>query len=178
MNCVEIILKDIKKQYLDEIIEEVLKFNVKDIISSHFYDKERDKDIEFQDVGNFEDFFNTAGTGNLFLEKVMIGTEIEKVLIIISCDEELVDITLNFDEGQFEKYKSLELNDEMRKLFLKLFEIQKNYSISTIAVGYEPAADDDMKIVEFRHGQVKICNEQIQSQFARSCCNILTQTFL
>lgn len=55
----------------------------------------------------------------------MIGIELEEVLIIISCDEESADITINFDEEQFEKDKNLELKNKIRKLFLKLCEIQK-----------------------------------------------------
>lgn len=79
MNYIEIILEDIKKKYLDEIIREVRKPDDADIISSHFFDKKSDKDIAFQDIGNFSDFFEIVGTGNLFLRAMAIGIEIEKV---------------------------------------------------------------------------------------------------
>ncbi len=174
MRCIEIILEETEKKYLDEMIREVLKFNAEDIISSHFFDEERNKNIEFQDIENFNDFFGAAGTGNFFLKKTVIGIELEEVLIIISCDEKFADITINFGEEQFEKDKNLELKNKIRKLFLKLCEIQKKYCIRVISVGYEPAADDDMKIVEFRCGQTIMYNENgFLSQFAQSCYDIL-----
>lgn len=178
MYCIEIILEDIKKKYLDEIIRKVLKPNNEDIISSHFFDKKSDKNIEFQDIGNFSDFFEIEGTGNLFLRATDIGTEIEKVFVIISCDGESADITINFDEEQFEK-NNLEMKNKLQKLFSKLCEIQNKYFISAILVGYEPATDDDMKIAEFRCRQVTLYNEKsFLSQFARVSHDTLTQMFL
>lgn len=69
MECVEIILEDIKKQYLDGIMKELLKFNSEDIISSHFYDKEHHKELEFHDVESYEVIFDTMGTGTFFWKK-------------------------------------------------------------------------------------------------------------
>lgn len=176
MECVEIVLKDIKKKYLDGIMKELLKFDAEDIISSYFYDKQHNKELEFHDVESYEVIFDTMGTGTLFLEKTLIGIVIERVMIVIECDGELTDITINFEEGQFEKYKNSEMNDELRILFQKLSDIQKKYQIGTIIVGYEPAADEDMKIVEFRCGQVIINNENgFSSQFAPSCYDTLAQ---
>lgn len=163
MQCIEIILEDVKKKYLDEIIRDVLKPNNEDVISSHFFDKKSDKDIEYQNIGSFNNFFEIEGTGNLFLKAIEIGIEIEKALIVISCDKKRADITINFDEEQFEKMHHSEINTKLKKLFLKLGEIQKKYLISAILVGYEPASDDDMRIAEFRCGQA-ILYKKIVSQ--------------
>lgn len=106
----------------------------------------------------------------------MIGIVIEKAMIVIGCDGELADITINLEEGQFEKYEHPKITDELRILFQKLSVIQKKYQIGTIIVGYEPAADEDMKIAEFRCGQAVINNENsFSSQFAQSCYETLAQ---
>lgn len=179
MHYIEIILEDIKKQYLNEIIRETFGDADDNIVSSRFFDKLNDKDIEYQDIENFNDFFEVAGTGNLFLKKILLGIEIEAVLIVISCDGELSDITINFGEEQFEKYQNFEMNNKMKMLFLKLCEIQNNYCINSILIGYEPASDDDMKIAEFHCGQVIIYSENsFPSRIAQSCYDTLTQMSL
>ena len=57
MNYIEIILENIQKQYLYTIIKDVPKFHREDIISSHFYDSEHDRDVTFQYIGNLGSFF-------------------------------------------------------------------------------------------------------------------------
>lgn len=175
MNCIEIILGDIQKKYLDEIIGGILRFDICDIISSHFFDKKNSKDMEYQDIRSLEDYFCDAGTGSLFLEKVKLGIELEKVVIIISCNEEMGDITINFSEDQFKSCKSEDLNKSIQKLIRTLYEMKK-YAVNNIVVGYEPATDDDMKMVEFKRNHIKICNEDIfQSPFAHVLQNILKE---
>ena len=110
MNYIEIILENISKKYLDEIIGEILKFDVDFVISSHFFDEISNQDMEFKDIKSLLNYFNHSGTGNIFLEKVEIGIVLEKVLIIISCEEELGDITINFSEEQFIGYENAKLS--------------------------------------------------------------------
>ena len=165
---IEIVLEDIEKNYLSKIIGESLRFEIEDIISSHFFDKKHNKDIEYQDINNFEDCFCDSGTGNLFLKKVEVGIELEKVMIIISSDEEVGDITMNFCENQFMSDMNPNLSESIERLVQRLLEIQKNYTINNIVVGYEPATDDDMKMFKIDQGHIKIYNEDIfQSSFAQ-----------
>lgn len=174
MNYIEIVLEDIQKKYLDEILGEIIRFDICDIISSHFFDTEHNQDIDFQKIISFESSFCDSGTGNLFLKKVRIGIELEKVIIIISCNEKMGDITINFSEDQFKDSKNPQLKNSIQKLLQILLEIQNKYFVSKIFVGYEPATDDDMKILEFNQGHIKICNEEFsQSFFAQLLYNTL-----
>lgn len=176
MDYIEIILKDIKKDYLSEIIREFIHFEIEDIISSHFFDKKHNKDIEYQDINNIKDCLCDSGTGNLFLEKVEMGIELEKVLIVISYDEEMADITINFCENQFMSDKNFNLSESIEKLLQTLLEIQKKYSINNIVVGYEPATDDDMMIFKLMQGHITIYNEDIfLSSFAQSLFHTLEE---
>ena len=96
MNYLEIVLKNVKKYYLDQIIGGYIKYNVSDIISSYFYDKKKQKDIEYSDIENLENYFNESGTCNIYLKKIQIGMELNEVLILVGYDGEKGDITLSF----------------------------------------------------------------------------------
>lgn len=161
MDCIEIILEDISRKNLDDVMREVIRFDTCDIISSHFFDKKNNKDIEYQDIDDFESCFDDFGTGNLFLEKVKIGIIMEKVMILLSFNGQIGDITINFLESQFEIDGSPVLNENINEMIVKLLEAQKKYKIDNIIIGYEPATDDDMKMVEFHRGHMKIYNEEL-----------------
>lgn len=164
MEYIEIILEDIPKRNLDKIIREVLKIDTCNIISSHFFDNKNNKDIVYQDIDNLENYFCEPGTCNLFLDEVEIGIKLKKVIIIISCNEKVGDITINFSENQCEN----ESTRRVKKLLLILFDAKKRYSINNIIIGYEPAIDDNMKMFEIYQDTFKICNEGIlQSAFAQ-----------
>lgn len=172
MNYIEIIFENISKEHLDKIIGETLKFDVDFVISSHFFDEISNQDMEFKDIKSLLNYFKHSGTGNIFLEKAEIGIVLEKVLIIISCDEELGDITINFSEEQFIGYENTRLSNEIMKLIQILCKLSKSYSIDNIFIGYEPATDDDMKMIEFNRGSMKIYNQKIfQSSFAKTLYN-------
>lgn len=169
MDYIEIVLINIDKKYLSKIIRNNFKFEINDIISSHFFDKKHNKDIEYQGINTLEDCFWDSGTGNLFLEKVKMGIELEKALILFNFDEEVGDITINLCESQFISNKSSNLYEKIEKLFQTLYELQKKYTIDKIVVGYEPVTDDDMKMAELYQGHIKIYNERIfKSPFAQS----------
>ena len=161
MECIEIILEDIPRQYLNDVMREVIRLDTCDIISSHFFDKKNNKDIEYQDIDNFENCFDDFGAGNLYIEKVKIGIILEKVMILLSYNGQIGDITINFLESQFEIDGSPILNENINEMIVKLLEAQKKYKIDNIIIGYEPATDDDMKMVEFHQGHMKIYNEEL-----------------
>ena len=174
MDYIEIILKDIDKNHLNKIIGESIKFENDSIISSHFFDEKNNKDIEYQDINNFEDILCDSGAGDLFLEKVEMGIELEKVVIVIIYDEETADITLNFCENQFMGDKNPNLSESLKRLLQTLLEIQNKYNVNNIIVGYEPATDDDMMIFELDQNHIKIHNKDIfRSSFAQSLYSVL-----
>ncbi len=177
MNYIEIILEDIDKNKLDKIIGEMVKFDSCDIISSHFYDKKYNQDVTFHNIKSFQDYFNNSGTCMLFLEKAEFGITLEKVLITISYDGILGDITLNFSEEQFYNCEIIELKNKLQMLLKMLHRAQKTYTINKILIGYEPASDDDMKMIEYDQNDIRVFNQGIfQSSFAQLLYQVVNIT--
>lgn len=163
MDYIEIILEDVPTKKIDELFREIIEFDFGDIISSHFFDEEHNKDIDFYEIRSLESHFKHFGTGNLFLKNIKIGIELKEVIIIISCNRKMGDITINFSEEQFKENK---VENDIKKLVQTLSKIQKKNFANKIIVGYEPASDGDMNIFEFLQGHMKICNEElIQTPF-------------
>lgn len=161
MNNVEIILRNIKKEHIEKVFFETLVFDVRSIISSYFYDSEKDVDMEYQNIRSLNQYFNIPGTGNIYLKKAVMGTELENVLILIACDEEYGDITVSFEEEQFENFSTEEIKSKLQNLIILLLKVYGNGNIEEITIGYEPADDDDMKVIEICQDKIKIFNENI-----------------
>lgn len=163
MDYIEIILKDNINSQLEEILFNFVVFDVEDIISSHFFDKENNRDISYQEVKSLKEYFRVPNTCNIYLRKALIGIELEYVLIHIACDEKYGDITINFEEKQFKNYKIEELIIKWQNLLTVLQEIYEYGKTKEIILGYEPAYDKDMKMLEISQGQIKIYNKKILS---------------
>ena len=159
MDNVEIILKNVARKNIEKVFFNSLVFDIKNIISSHFFDKEKNVDMEYQNVKSLNKYFDTSGAGNLYLKKVIRGTELANVLILIGCDEKYGDITINFEEEQFENFSIQEIKGKLKNLIMFLLNIYRNNEIEEITIGYEPAYDEDRKIIEIRQSKVMIFNE-------------------
>lgn len=130
---------------------EDLVFDKKDIISSHFFGD--GKDLEYQDIKSLKGYLHTPGTCNLYLKKAQLGIVLENVLIIIASDGVLADITVNFSGEHFgicEDQRSGSLS-----LLRSLVQISKRHELEKVVLGYEPAEDGDMKMLEVTQGQVR-----------------------
>ena len=153
MNYLEIILKNVKKYYVDQIIGKYLQYNVSDVISSYFC--------------------------NIYLKKVQIGMELNEVLILVGYDGDNGDITLNFLEEQFRHMEKGRLKSNLCMFIQKLVELCKCCDIDQIILGYEPAEDDDMKIMEIRKEQITIFNEDIhRSEVIQVLYNIVNDNLM
>lgn len=161
MDYTEIVLRNIKNIQIDDVFYDCVIFDAKDIISSHFFEKEKNKEITYQDVRSLKDYFHVPGTCSLYLKKAIIGIELENVLIHIAFDEEYGDITINFEEEQFKNYNNQEIIDKIQKLLFLLWSIYKNGEVEEIILGYEPVDDADMKIFAIGQNQIDIFNEKI-----------------
>ena len=179
MNYLEIILKNVKKYYVDQIIGKYLQYNVSDVISSYFYDKNKQKNIEYSDIENLQTYFNESGTCNIYLKIVQIGMELIVVLILVGYDGDNGDITLNFLEEQFRHMEKGRLKSNLCMFIQKLVELCKCCDIDQIILGYEPAEDDDMKIMEIRKEQITIFNEDIhRSEVIQVLYNIVNDNLM
>ena len=116
MEYLEIILKNIKKSYLDQIVGGYIILDKTDIISSYFFDKENNKNLSYAEIKSLEVYFNECNTCTLYAKKIQIGIELEDVLILIS----------------------------------HVVQLCKCCEIPNWIMGYEPAKDSDMKIIEWK----------------------------
>lgn len=148
MEKLEIILKDIRKNYISPFFLDYINLGKENIISSHFFDTKRNMDITYQNVGDINKYFNVPGTCNIYLKEVSIGKKIQEVLTIISCDEIYGDITISFDEKQLNDDSEINMEINARAVLNELIWILSKWEIKKIYFGYEPAEDEDMKIVE------------------------------
>ena len=151
MEQIEIIIKDIKVDQSESFLHEDLVFDKKDIISSHFF--EDGKDLEYQDIKSLKGYLQTPGTCNLYLKKAKMGTVLEDVFIIIASDGALADITINFSGEHFGMCE--DQRNRSLSLLRSLVQISKRRELEKVVLGYEPAEDGDMKILEVTQGQVR-----------------------
>lgn len=152
-------MRNVKKEEIEKIFFDSLVFDMKDIISSHFFDRKKNVDIPYQHIKNLNKYFDIPNTGNLYLKKVIMGTVLKNVLILIACDEKYADITVNFEEEQFENFSIQEIKNKLQNLIILLLNIYENNNIEEITIGYEPADDEDMKVIEIKREKITIFNE-------------------
>ena len=161
MNLIEIVIESIPKKFLKKI----LAFKVEDIISSHFFDTYTNKDISYEEIRDFAQHFIVPGCGTIYLKKVNMGIVLENAMISVSCDGNLSDITINFNEEQFSQWSLSEKHENFYKLLKKMVEIEEIYEADKISFGYEPAEDCDMKLVEIVPDRIKIYNKSLYENF-------------
>ena len=165
MEYLEILLTDVKKQYIDSIVKQELKITTDLVTSSHFYDEFENKDMEYYDDINLERYFSNPNTGNIFVKELVLGESIKNVMIVISCDADFGDITLNFSESDFMTDNIDMLRTKIISIVNRLIEIQRKYKISSIRLGYESTIDDENVILDISNGNIVIPNE-FQGQLA------------
>ncbi|TQR18462.1 hypothetical protein [Psychrobacillus soli] len=150
MENLEIILTDINKRKVNNLIYNELKLSTLKVKSSHFYDNILKKDMGFAQVKNLEEILSPKGTGNIFLEELELGISLKNVVIVFSFDEEYGDIVFNFPESEILKDNMHENKISLKKLLEYLVNLKKNYDIPSVIIGYEPA-DEDTLIIEINN---------------------------
>lgn len=153
MEYIEILFENVPPKFLKEIINGHLKFNASDVISSHFYIPGREQIYCYGDINEWDIFFLEKGNGDIFIAKVDIGIKLENVVVLISPTMSNIDITINFTENQLCTVGTKAAEENLKKLFFNLVEISKTFNIDNIVIGYEPAEDFDMKILEISSSQ-------------------------
>lgn len=141
MENLEIVFKNVFAIEMSHFLLNVLNIDEKNIISSHFWDSENNLDLSFQQVSNIDNYFTNGGNANIYFRYIILGCKIQDVLVIINNDGRTCDVTLNFCT-----------NPDLfwEKLFVQLCEIITNVGVEMIILGFEPAEDADMKILEMK----------------------------
>ena len=107
---------------------------------------------------SLEEYFNKFGTCNIFVSQINIGRTLNDVLVLISFDKK-GDITLTFKESELEKKHFSEIRDDIGKIVCRTKEICKICEINKCIIGYEPAEDLDMKIIEITNEKIEKFNK-------------------
>ena len=158
MGCIEFVFKNVHIKCLDVLFNEHFAFDKNNINSSHFYDDKNNIDIEYNNINNFYDYFSKTTTCNLFMNKIDIGISIYNTMIIISNDGEVCDITFNVEMNRFINSLSNELSNDIYVLMKKIMLICQIFDIECV-IGYEPAEDEDMKLIKVRCNNIELYNE-------------------
>ena len=169
MEYMEIILKDIPIPFLKTILSEPLIFHQADILSSHFFSSAVGRTCQYAEVRDWDAFFQGAGTSDMFLAKLDIGMELKNVVVLISHESSPGDITIHFGEDQ------LHISDAAaaKQQFQKLTELLRTGLVGSIAMGYEPAEDPDMQILELRRGLFRtFCKNISHSPELQELCRV------
>ncbi|WP_017413240.1 hypothetical protein [Clostridium tunisiense] len=159
MENIEIIISNIKRDYIDLIIYKELELMHNKVNSSHFYNEIEKKEMELTDVSSLREYFSTPKTGNIFAKEVFVGDKIKNVMIIMSFDDKLGDIVINFEEEDFITSSEDELKHKITKIVVTLVEILNKYEIEEIRIGYEPASDDDMLLLLINKDGLQVKNK-------------------
>lgn len=174
MENIEIIISNVKRDYIDLIIYKELKLTHNKVISSHFYDETDKNDMELSDVSSLREYYSTPKTGNIFVKEVFVGDKIKNAMIIMSFDDRVGEIVINFEEAGFIISSEDELKQKIIKVFVTLTEILKKYEIKEIRVGYEPASDEDMLLALINKDGLQVKNNfnDLLSRLIKSLTNI------
>ncbi|EHB62700.1 hypothetical protein [Paenibacillus lactis] len=148
MENLEIIFENFRKDQLDKFVFDELKINSYEVKSSHFFDSNRQEDIEFHQIKSIEELLSPVGTGNVLLEQIEIGSILNDVMIIFSFDNDSGDITFNFSESELFEGNVSEIKLKAMKIVESLISLKDKYDITKIRIGFEPATDDDSCLVE------------------------------
>lgn len=159
MEYIEIILNNVQTRFLKEIITEQLQFMGSDVRASHFFSPKTERTITYSEINNWDMFFEEKGTGDISLKEVVLGMSIKNVVVLITYRPFCNDISISFGEDQLSFECVYEAQENIRKLFQKLIDISQKCGIDDITIGYEPAEDEDMKILEIHHGKLRFYNE-------------------
>lgn len=166
MEYLEIVLTDVNKQYIDSIVRQELRITNDSVTSSHFFDKLENTDKEYGDVSNLASYFSTPNTANIFLKKLTLGENITNVMVVMSFDADLGDIFLNFCECEFITDDINTLKSKVISIVNRLIEIQREYKISSIRLGYESVIDDENVVLNITNGEIVVPNK-FQGQLSR-----------
>jgi len=172
MDYIEIVMKNIVKKDIEELIFNCLHLEEKDIIRSHFFDKYQKKDLTYQEITSFSEYILTEGTCYFYLKKLRVGCSLKDVMMLLAIEKEYCDITIQVLASEFETYSIQECQKKCKQLCLELEKIYSLNMMKEIIIGYEPAEDDDMKLISLSENGLRFFNVNYVSKFATSIFSI------
>ncbi|MFI2857362.1 hypothetical protein ACH6EH_09450 [Paenibacillus sp. JSM ZJ436] len=156
MENLEIILEDVRKDELCKLVFNEFKITSSEVKDSHFFNRNTKADIEFHELESLWDVFSPVGTGNVLLNQLDLGFSLKNVLIIFSFDKELGNITINFSESELFEGENSSVRLKAQKILESLLILKHKFNIPKIRIGFEPASDDDMCLLEIGYEAVDL----------------------
>lgn len=148
MENIEIILSNFDKKYLSDLIYKEFNLLNMEIISSRFYDCNLERDVSFSEIKSIEQILSPKGTGNIVLKELGLGVPVKDIVLVLSFDEKMGDIVLNFPEHCLFKNEKEQDKENMKKIAAYLMKLKTIYTPSKVIIGYEPATDEDSLLIE------------------------------
>ena len=106
------------------------------------------KDVFFSEVKDIKQILSPRGTGNLVLNELELGVPVEDIVLVLSFDEKVGDIVLNFPEHFLFTTKQTHDKANLKEFANYLMKLQSTYYMSKAIIGYEPATDEDSRLIE------------------------------
>lgn len=154
MEFLEVVF-DLRTAYLDKMLFNEFKLSADNIKSSHFYDTDEERDMEFHEIASFSEFFTKQKTGTITVKELRLGTILEEFLILFSFDGESGTIDINFSESELIEDNILN-KEKCLKLMEYFLSLMERYDVKSVRFGYEPATDDDTCLIELKEGVTQI----------------------
>lgn len=89
-------------------------------------------------------------------------------MVLLAIEKEYCDITIQILANEFDDCSIQECQKKCRQLYLALEKIYSLGIMEELVIGYEPAEDNDMKLVSFSGNGLRFSNENYVSKFATS----------
>ncbi|SFX73916.1 hypothetical protein SAMN04487866_12126 [Thermoactinomyces sp. DSM 45891] len=156
MEYVEIILVDFPRELLDQLVCDVFKISTSSVKSSNFHDNQTGKSIDYAELDSIERILRPKGSGTIFLSEFTLGVTMINTLVLFSFDGIKGEVLIHVEENEFY------MNEyEYRKLLTTLFKIRSTFHLERIRIGFEPATDDDMCVLDID------CNSDMEQSVAQ-----------
>lgn len=148
------IFQRVPRDELGRLIREELWVDPVQVLSSRFFNPETGKELEYG-APDWDTCISRGGTGHIFLKALDVGMTLERALILVSRDGGHGEVTLHVEQTQF----ALRQEGELRELLRRLEGVRRRCCAGSVLVGYEPAEDRDMTILELAEGELILFEE-------------------
>lgn len=137
MEYYDVVFEGVAASDIDRLLK--VEMNMSDInaVNSHLYDREKG-DTAYCDSLQLGGFFSYANTGAILAGTLFLEKKYENVLILLSSDEDNVEVTLNISTDQLNISKNDMLYSFLKRIFkayrLKCIYICDEYGMKENAV--------------------------------------------
>ena len=140
MEYYDIVFEGLSSDRIDSFISNELNINKTNIINSHFHSPYCGA-LEFNENIVLKELFSYPNTGNMHIAFLQLDKQYTDIMLIISSDENDIEITLNIEQTQFTDsdfnnikavFKRIKTRYNLKSIYLGDDNTKKEYAILTI----------------------------------------------